>query len=144
VFLVLVTRRPSANLNDLAGFNARLGSDCWLSFITIGLSPNQKRLALLGARPRSLAPTCFWHQSLLRRRRAKSAEGMGVKCIGPFGHFCLLHFKVIIISLGFMRIHESGTKASLEKMNAAPQSLDSREQLGSSYHALLWRSDTYK
>jgi hypothetical protein len=32
-------------------------------------------------RPQSLAPTCFWHQSLRCRRRAKSAGGMGVKCI---------------------------------------------------------------
>ena len=36
-------------------------------------------------RPRSLATTCFWHQRLLRSRRAKSAEGMVVKWIGPFG-----------------------------------------------------------
>ena len=35
--------------HGLADFNATLGSDHWLGFITTGLSPDQKRLALLGA-----------------------------------------------------------------------------------------------
>jgi len=45
----------------------------------------------LGERPRSPIPTCFWHQSLLRRRRARSAEGMGIRCIGLFA-FSFVHF----------------------------------------------------
>jgi hypothetical protein len=49
VFKVLVTRRPSAIFNDLADINATLGSYYWLGFITSGLSPGKKRLALLGA-----------------------------------------------------------------------------------------------
>ena len=38
-------------------------------------------------RPLSPATTCFWHQSLLRRRRAKSAEGMVVRCTALFALF---------------------------------------------------------
>ena len=41
---------PSAIFNGLANINATLGSYYWLGFITFGLSPNKKRLALLGAR----------------------------------------------------------------------------------------------
>jgi hypothetical protein len=44
---------PSATFNDLADFNATLGSDYWLGVITSGLSPDKKRLALLGAQRRS-------------------------------------------------------------------------------------------
>ena len=36
----------------------------------------------LRERPRSGIPACFWHPSLLRRRHARSAEGMGIRCIG--------------------------------------------------------------
>ena len=38
-----------ATFNDLADINATLGNDYWLGFIISGLSPNKKRLALLGA-----------------------------------------------------------------------------------------------
>ena len=38
-----------ASFNDLANINATLGSYYWLGFITTGLSPDKKRLALLGA-----------------------------------------------------------------------------------------------
>ena len=38
-----------AMFNDLADSNATLGSYFWLGFITTGLSPDKKRLALLGA-----------------------------------------------------------------------------------------------
>lgn len=38
-----------AIFNDLANINATLGSYFWLGFITTGLSPDKKRLALLGA-----------------------------------------------------------------------------------------------
>jgi hypothetical protein len=44
-----------------------------------------EELHLFVERPRSLATTCFWHPNLLRRRRAKSAEGMGINCIALFG-----------------------------------------------------------
>ena len=40
---------PPATFPDLANINATLGSDYWLCFITTGLSPDKKRLALLGA-----------------------------------------------------------------------------------------------
>jgi len=40
---------PSATFPDLANIYATLGSDYWLGFITTGLSPDKKRLALLGA-----------------------------------------------------------------------------------------------
>lgn len=40
---------PSATFNDLAGLNATLGNRYWLGFTISGLSPNKKRLALLGA-----------------------------------------------------------------------------------------------
>jgi hypothetical protein len=39
----------SAIFDDLADFNAILGSRCWLGFTASGLSPDKKRLALLGA-----------------------------------------------------------------------------------------------
>ena len=57
-------------------------------------------------RPRLLAPTCFWRQRLLRRRRAKSAEGMGFKCIGLFEFFSFTG------ALG-SRFSESGSIAQL-------------------------------
>ena len=38
-----------AIFNDLANIYATLGSYFWLGFITTGLSPDKKRLALLGA-----------------------------------------------------------------------------------------------
>ena len=47
--MVLVTRQPPAILDGLANIDATLGSYYWLGFITFGLSPNKKRLALLGA-----------------------------------------------------------------------------------------------
>ena len=47
--LILVTRTSPATFNDLADINATLGNDYWLGFIISGLSPNKKRLALLGA-----------------------------------------------------------------------------------------------
>ena len=40
---------PPAVFPDLANINATLGSDYWLGSITTGLSPDKKRLALLGA-----------------------------------------------------------------------------------------------
>jgi hypothetical protein len=55
----------------------------------------------------SPAPTCFWHPRLLRSRRAKSAEGMGVRWTALFGRFVLSHFKAetllhaIIFNSGF-------------------------------------------
>ena len=42
----------SAIFDDLADFNAILGSRCWLGFTASGLSPDKKRLALLGAQRR--------------------------------------------------------------------------------------------
>ena len=58
VFEVLVTRRPSAVFNGLANINATLGSYYWLGFVTSGLAPDKKRLALLGAqRSRAGNPT---------------------------------------------------------------------------------------
>ena len=46
-----------ASFNDLANINATLGSYYWLGFITTGLSPDKKRLALLGAqRPKDCHP----------------------------------------------------------------------------------------
>jgi len=39
----------SAIFNDLANIHATLASYFWLGFITTGLSPDKKRLALLGA-----------------------------------------------------------------------------------------------
>jgi hypothetical protein len=52
----------------------------------------KKAILIFGAvlRPRSLAPTCFWHQSLLRRRRAKSAEGIGIRSIGSLNYILCL------------------------------------------------------
>ena len=44
-----------AIFNDLANINATLGSYFWLGFITTGLSPDKKRLALLGAQRRGMA-----------------------------------------------------------------------------------------
>ena len=44
-----------ATFNDLANINATLGSYFWLGFITTGLSPDKKRLALLGAQRPSVA-----------------------------------------------------------------------------------------
>ena len=38
-----------AIFNDLANIDATLGYYFWLGFITTGLSPDKKRLALLGA-----------------------------------------------------------------------------------------------
>jgi len=45
----LVTRCLPRLFDDLADFNAILGSRCWLGFTASGLSPDKKRLALLGA-----------------------------------------------------------------------------------------------
>ena len=47
--MVFVTRFSSRDFIGLANINATLGSDYWLGFITYGLSPYKKRLALLGA-----------------------------------------------------------------------------------------------
>ncbi len=49
----------SAIFPDLANINATLGSDYWLGFITTGLSPDKKRLALLGAQ-RSRPAIRYW------------------------------------------------------------------------------------
>ena len=46
--MVFVTRFSSRHFIGLANINATLGSDYWLGFITYGLSPYKKRLALLG------------------------------------------------------------------------------------------------
>jgi hypothetical protein len=43
----------SAIFNGLANIYATLGSYYWLGFITSGLSPDKKRHALHGARPKS-------------------------------------------------------------------------------------------
>jgi hypothetical protein len=40
---------PPARFNGLANITATLGSFYWLGFETSGLSPDKKRLALLGA-----------------------------------------------------------------------------------------------
>jgi hypothetical protein len=40
---------PPATFPELANINATLGCDYWLGFNTTGLSPDKKRLALLGA-----------------------------------------------------------------------------------------------
>jgi hypothetical protein len=52
-------------------------------------------------RRQSPATACFWHQSLLRRRRAKSAEGMGVKCIGLLAILFFRHRFVISLHKSF-------------------------------------------
>ena len=49
----LVTRCLPRLFDDLADFNAILGSRCWLGFTASGLSPDKKRLALLGAQRHS-------------------------------------------------------------------------------------------
>lgn len=47
--LMLFTRCLPRMFHGLANMSATLGNDCWLGFIITGLSPDQKRLALLGA-----------------------------------------------------------------------------------------------
>ncbi|MFT5408710.1 MAG: hypothetical protein ACI9NC_001420 [Verrucomicrobiales bacterium] len=47
--MILVTRQSPTIFNGLANICATLGSYYWLGFITMGLSPTKKRLALLGA-----------------------------------------------------------------------------------------------
>ena len=46
---MLLTRCLPRLSHGLADTSATLGNDCWLGFIITGLSPDQKRLALLGA-----------------------------------------------------------------------------------------------
>ena len=65
-------------------FGVKRGFQYWLS----------PEAYISGERRLSPAPTCFWHPRLLRSRRAKSAEGMGVRWTALFGLFCLSHFIV--------------------------------------------------
>ena len=62
--MVLVTRQPPATFNGLANIYATLGSYYWLGFITFGLSPNKKRLALLGAQ-RQRSGTGYWRRAFV-------------------------------------------------------------------------------
>ena len=54
-FLLLTRCLPRCSYG-LANTTATLGNDCWLSFIISGLSPDQKRLAYLGAQRGARAP----------------------------------------------------------------------------------------
>jgi hypothetical protein len=54
-------------------------------------------------RPRSLSPSCLWHQSLLRRRNARIAEGIGIRSIGSLGILLLCRKQHIISSCAILK-----------------------------------------
>jgi hypothetical protein len=56
---------------------------------------------------------CFWHPSLLRRRHARSAEGMGVKCIGLFAYCLVIYCTVETAHMVSQRIVYRRLLASL-------------------------------
>ena len=86
-------------------------------------------------RPRSLAPTCFWRQSLLRRRRAKSAEGMGVKCIGLFG---LLLFSRTPHLMRLFSLRNSTSPWMKSRMSFKPGAKHVHVHLSALLLAILW------
>ena len=62
--MILVTRQSPAIFDGLANICATLGSYYWLGFVTTGLSPAKKRLALLGAQRQSPAARCGQRASI--------------------------------------------------------------------------------
>ena len=68
---------PPAIFPDLANINATLGSDYWLGFITTGLSPDKKRLALLGAQRGAVS----WNE-VAERRNGIDTSDLSVPSMG--------------------------------------------------------------